>query len=103
KCDTEVFTANILEQLIQLLPTADKLKKLQEVKKTGAELHPAEDFAATLGEIKRLIPRLHSLLFKINLPDLIQEVKPSIVAGTAACEEVKTSKKFEKFLELILL
>lgn len=103
KCDTDVLSTNVLQQLIQLLPTADQLKKLQEVKKTGAELSMAEDFAATLGEIKRLGPRLHSLHFKLSLPDMIQDVKPDIVAGTAACEEVKNSKKFSKVLELILL
>ncbi|KAG4070818.1 hypothetical protein HA402_011044 [Bradysia odoriphaga] len=103
KCDTDVLSSNVLQQLIQLLPTADQLKKLQEVKKTGAELSMAEDFAATLGEIKRLGPRLHSLHFKLSLPDMIQDVKPDIVAGTAACEEVKNSKKFSKVLELILL
>ena len=33
----------------------------------------------------------------------MQDVKPDIVAGTAACEEVKCSKKFARILELILL
>jgi hypothetical protein len=32
-----------------------------------------------------------------------QDCKPDIVAATAACEEVKKSKKFAKILELILL
>lgn len=34
---------------------------------------------------------------------MLQDIKPDIVAGTAACEEVKQSKKFSKILELILL
>lgn len=63
----------------------------------------AEKFAATLGEIKRLVPRLHSINFKLCVNDMVQDVKPDIVSGTAACEEVKTSKKFAKILELILL
>jgi len=33
----------------------------------------------------------------------VQDVKPDIVAATAACEEVKSSKKFARILELILL
>ena len=33
----------------------------------------------------------------------IQDCKPDIVAATAACEEVRKSKKFAKLLELILL
>lgn len=39
----------------------------------------------------------------LRYEELVQDVKPDIVAGTAACEEVKGSKKFAKILELILL
>lgn len=41
--------------------------------------------------------------FKLKYDELVQDVKPDIVAGTAACEEVKNSLKFKKILELILL
>lgn len=53
--------------------------------------------------IKRLMPRLRSLSFMLRYEELIQDVKPDIVAATAACEEVKNSKKFARILELILL
>lgn len=53
--------------------------------------------------IKRLLPRLRSLSFMLKYEELVQDIKPDIVAGTAACEEVKGSKKFAKILELILL
>ena len=36
-------------------------------------------------------------------PELVQDCKPHIVAATAACEEVRKSRKFAKILELILL
>lgn len=103
RCDTTVLNSNIIQQLIQYLPPPDQLKRLQEIKSTGDELSGAEKFAATLGEIKRLVPRLHSINFQLCVSDMVQDVKPDIVAGTAACEEVKTSKKFAKILELILL
>lgn len=103
RCDTTIVSSNILQQLIQYLPPPDQLKRLQEIKLTGDELSAAEEFAATLGEIKRLGPRLHSLNFKLNFDDMVHDIKPDIVAGTAACEEVKCSKKFAKVLELILL
>lgn len=103
RCDTTVLNSNIIQQLIQYLPPPDQLKRLQEIKNTGDELSGAEKFAATLGEIKRLVPRLHSINFKLCVADMVQDVKPDIVAGTAACDEVKTSKKFAKILELILL
>lgn len=103
RCDMSVINSNILQQLIQYLPLPEQLKRLQEIKKSGEDLSSAEDFAATIGEIKRLGPRLHSLNFKLTMIDMVQDIKPDIVAGTAACEEVKTSKKFAKVLELILL
>lgn len=103
RCDTNALSTNFFQQLMQYLPPPDQLKKLQEYKAKGEELSNAERFAATIGEIKRLGARLASLSFKITMPDLIQDVKPDIVAATAACEEVKNSKKFAKILELILL
>ncbi|EAA13883.3 AGAP009643-PA [Anopheles gambiae str. PEST] len=103
RCDTSVLSPSVLQQLIQYLPPPDQLKRLQEIRARGEDLAGAERFAATIGDIKRLGARLQSLSFKIDLPDMVQDVKPDIVAGTAACEEVKTSKKFAKVLELILL
>ena len=46
---------------------------------------------------------MKSLSFMLRFDELVQDIKPDIVAGTAACEEVKGSKKFAKILELILL
>uniref|UniRef100_A0A182MPH3 Diaphanous n=1 Tax=Anopheles culicifacies TaxID=139723 RepID=A0A182MPH3_9DIPT len=103
RCDTSVLSPSVLQQLIQYLPPPDQLKRLQEIRARGEDLAGAERFAATISDIKRLGARLQSLSFKIDLPDMVQDVKPDIVAGTAACEEVKNSKKFAKVLELILL
>lgn len=76
-----------------------------------------------MSEVKRLLPRLKSLSFKHRYTEMVNDTKPvsllkklyssnlicfcflfkDIVAATAACEEVKKSKKFAKLLELILL
>jgi diaphanous 2 len=103
RCDTTNLSANVLQQLILYLPAPDQLKRLQDLKTKGEELSSAELFAATIAEIKRLGARLQSLSFRLTFPDLVQDVKPDVVAATAACEEVKTSYKFAKILELILL
>ncbi|XP_017855287.1 protein diaphanous isoform X2 [Drosophila busckii] len=103
RCDTDILSSNILSNLIQYLPPPEQLKRLQEIKAKGEPMPPIEQFAATIGEIKRLLPRLHNLNFKLNYADQMQDIKPDIVAGTAACEEVLNSKKFSKILELILL
>ncbi|XP_067622436.1 protein diaphanous isoform X2 [Eurosta solidaginis] len=103
RCDTDILSSNILQNLIQYLPPPDQLKKLNDIKLKGEPLSPIEQFAATISEIRRLLPRLHNLNFRLVYADLIQDIKPDIVAGTAACEEVRNSKKFAKVLELILL
>ena len=103
RCDMSMLDASVLQQMIQYLPPPDQLKKLQELKASGEELSGAEKFAATIAEVKRLGARLQSLSFKLNFQDMVNDVKPDVVAATAACEEVKTSKKFAKILELILL
>lgn len=103
RCDTTVLTGNVLDLLIQYLPAADQLKKLSELKCKSEELTEAEQFAATVADVKRLVPRLRSLAFKEHYKEIISEVKPDIVSGTAACEEVKSSSKFAKILELLLL
>ncbi|XP_039444037.1 protein diaphanous [Culex pipiens pallens] len=103
RCETTILGPSVLQQLIQYLPPPDQLKRLQEIRARGETLAGPEAFAATIGDIKRLGARLQSLSFKLNMPDMMQDCKPDIVAGTAACEEVKTSKKFAKVLELILL
>ncbi|XP_076246123.1 diaphanous related formin 1 isoform X2 [Calliopsis andreniformis] len=103
KCEGPVISDNILQGLIQYLPPPDQLSKLQLYKDQYDDLTEAEQFCVTISTIKRLLPRLRSLSFMLRYEELVQDVKPDIVAGTAACEEVKGSKKFARILELILL
>lgn len=103
RCDDSILTGNVLEQLIQYLPPPDQLNKLQQYKDSYDQLTEAEQFCVTISEIKRLLPRLKSLSFMQHYNEMVSDVKPDVVAGIAACEEVKESKKFAKLLELILL
>ncbi|XP_043670398.1 protein diaphanous [Vespula pensylvanica] len=103
RCDGPVISDNILQGLIQYLPSPDQLAKFQLYKDNYDDLTEAEQFCVTISTIKRLLPRLKSLSFMLRYEELVQDIKPDIVAGTAACEEVKESKKFAKILELILL
>uniref|UniRef100_A0ABD2X4U5 Protein diaphanous n=1 Tax=Trichogramma kaykai TaxID=54128 RepID=A0ABD2X4U5_9HYME len=103
RCEGPVINDNILQGLIQYLPPPDQLTKLQNYKDQYDDLTEAEQFCVTVSQIKRLLPRLRSLSFMLKYDELVADIKPDIVAGTAACEEVKSSKKFAKILELILL
>lgn len=103
RCDDSVLTDNVLQQLINYLPSPDQLHKLEEYRSQYDDLTEAEQFAITLAEIKRLLPRLKSMSFRQHYNEIVADVKPDIVAGTTACEEVRNSKKFAEILELILL
>ncbi|ODM97180.1 Protein diaphanous 3 [Orchesella cincta] len=103
QCDPEVLSGALLEQLINYLPPPDQLKRLEELANDNEELSDAEQFALTIASIKRLLPRLRSMKFKCLYSDTVQDIKPGIVAATAACEEIKGSKKLAKLLELVLL
>ncbi|KAJ8921203.1 hypothetical protein NQ315_013675 [Exocentrus adspersus] len=84
RCDDSMLTENVTEQLIQYLPPADQLNKLQSFKDKYNELPEAEQFCVKMSEVKKAFTQ-------------------DIVAATAACQEVKKSKKFARILELILL
>lgn len=103
RCDGNILTENVVEQLIQYLPPPDQLTKLQQYKDSYKDLTEAEQFCVKMSEVKRLLPRLRSLSFKQHYTEMVNDIKPDIVAATAACEEVKKSKKFAMILELILL
>ncbi|KAH7968216.1 hypothetical protein HPB52_007029 [Rhipicephalus sanguineus] len=99
----EHLTEAMLQQLIKNMPEADQLKKLCELKDNLSDLAEAEQFAITIGSIKRIHSRLQSISFKLRFAEMVQDLKPSIVAATEACEEIKSSQKFAKVLQLVLL
>lgn len=103
QCDSAVLSGALLEQLINNLPPADQLKRFEDLTKDYDDLNDAEQFAVSIAAIKRLVPRLRSMKFKSLYTDTVSDIKPGIVAATAACEEIKTSKKLAKLLELVLL
>ncbi|CAG5134081.1 unnamed protein product, partial [Candidula unifasciata] len=97
--DEENLTTNMLEQLIKGIPEPDDMKKLADLKDVYAELAEPEQMSG----IKRLVPRLNSILFKLRFPELVSDIKPDLVSATEALDEIKNSRKFAKLLELLLL
>lgn len=53
--------------------------------------------------VKRLRPRLNSILFKLQFEEQVSHMRPDMLAVSAACEDVRKSKAFSKLLELVLL
>lgn len=53
--------------------------------------------------VKRLLPRLQAILFKLQFEEQLNNIKPDVVSVTAACEELRKSQSFSMLLELILV
>lgn len=100
--DEANLTTALLEQLIKYMPEPEQINKLASFKDQYADLAESEQFTVTISSIKRITPRLKSILFKMNFPEQVSEIKPDLVAAIEACEEVRNSKKFNSLLELIL-
>ena len=66
-----MLTENLLQSLIQYIPAPDQLKRLEEYKKDYDNLSEAEQFAISIAGIKRLVPRLKSLMFQVRFLLLI--------------------------------
>ncbi|RUS87289.1 hypothetical protein EGW08_004969, partial [Elysia chlorotica] len=101
--DEDNLTAGMLEQLIKYMPEPEEIKRLSELKDEYSDLAEPEQFAVTMSSIKRLGPRLNTMLFKMRFPELVSDIKPDLVAATEACDEVRNSQRFAKLLELLLL
>ena len=64
RCDTQVLTETLLQALIQYIPAPDQLNRLKEFEKDYDALPEAEQFSISISGIKRLVPRLKSLMFQ---------------------------------------
>ncbi|KAH0618159.1 hypothetical protein JD844_017145 [Phrynosoma platyrhinos] len=98
-----VLTESMVQNLIKLMPEPDKLKMIAELKDEYAELPEPEQFGVVISSVPRLMPRLSAILFKLQFNEQVENIKPEIVAVTAACEEVRKSENFSNLLSIILL
>ena len=102
--DEEHLTLTSVEQFLKYLPSKDQFSMLQELKGKPEQetLSDAEAFAVEISDLKKIDSRLEHIEFKLKFTELVQDIKPDVVAACAACEEVKKSTKFAKVLEMIL-
>lgn len=56
-----------------------------------------------MSSVKKLIPRLNAILFRLQFEEQVNNIKPDIMAVSEACEEIKKSRSFAKLLEIVLL
>uniref|UniRef100_A0A674IRE8 Diaphanous related formin 3 n=1 Tax=Terrapene triunguis TaxID=2587831 RepID=A0A674IRE8_9SAUR len=102
---TETLSSHLILQfnLIKHLPEQEQLNTLSKFKSEYNNLSEPEQFGIVMSNVKRLQTRLSAILFKLQFEEQVNNIKPDIMAVSAACEEIKKSKSFSKLLELVLL
>ncbi|XP_017554970.1 protein diaphanous homolog 3 isoform X2 [Pygocentrus nattereri] len=101
--DEEQLTEPMIQNLVKHLPEQEQLNALAKYKNEYASLSEPEQFGVVMSDVKRLRPRLNSILFKLQFEEQVSHLRPDILAVNAACDEVRKSKAFSKLLELVLL
>ncbi|CAL8098933.1 unnamed protein product [Calicophoron daubneyi] len=101
--DESLLTPNLLEQLIKALPEPSVITKIAAHKEEYEQLADPEQFVCLIGDIKKLLPRLNAMVFKLRFDERRDEVKPDIVDADEALHEIQTSRNFQRVLELVLL
>ncbi|KAI4899906.1 hypothetical protein NFI96_019484 [Prochilodus magdalenae] len=99
----KVLTENMVQSLLKLLPEQEQLNMLLEMKDEYDDLAESEQFGVVISSVKKLKPRLSAILFRLQFEEQVNNIKPDIVAVTAACEELVQSENFSQLLQIILL
>uniref|UniRef100_H3CK14 Diaphanous related formin 1 n=1 Tax=Tetraodon nigroviridis TaxID=99883 RepID=H3CK14_TETNG len=99
----KILTESLVQNLIKQLPDSDKLNALGEMKDEYEDMAESEQFGVVMSGVKRLMPRLQAILFKLQFEEQLNNIKPDVVSVTAACEELRKSQSFSTLLEIILL
>ncbi|XP_067419305.1 protein diaphanous homolog 3 [Emydura macquarii macquarii] len=101
--DETQLAETMIQNLIKHLPEQEQLNTLSKFKSDYNNLSEPEQFGIVMSDVKRLQPRLSAILFKLQFEELVNNIRPDIMAVSAACEEIKKSRSFSKLLELVLL
>ncbi|XP_045146508.1 protein diaphanous homolog 2 isoform X2 [Echinops telfairi] len=99
----DMLSEALIQNLVKYLPEQKVLNELAQLKNEYDDLCEPEQFGVVMSSVKMLQPRLNSILFKLTFEEHVNNIKPSIIAVTLACEELKKSESFNKLLELVLL
>ncbi|XP_068173739.1 protein diaphanous homolog 3-like [Antennarius striatus] len=101
--DEAQLTEPMIQNLVKHLPEQEQLNALAKYKEEYANLSEPEQFGVVMSSVKRLRPRLSHILFRLQFEEQVNNLRPDILAVTAACDEVRKSRAFGHLLELVLL
>eukprot|EP01112_Ceratiomyxa_fruticulosa_P001576 TRINITY_DN11759_c0_g1_i1.p1 TRINITY_DN11759_c0_g1~~TRINITY_DN11759_c0_g1_i1.p1 ORF type:complete len:431 (+),score=138.76 TRINITY_DN11759_c0_g1_i1:114-1406(+) len=101
-----MFERDIIKQFIALQPSKEDLQSVSEYLEKGGDptrLGKAEIFCLESSKVDNMEVRLKSFLFKLEFPTKKAEIRPDIETLSIAVKEVKTSKRFIKLMEHVLV
>ncbi|XP_043913564.1 protein diaphanous homolog 2 isoform X2 [Protopterus annectens] len=101
--DEEKLSESLIQNLVKNIPEQKELSALADLKNEYDDLCEPEQFGVVMSSVRLLRPRLNGILFKLTFEEVVNNIRPDIMAVTLACEEVKKSDNFSKLLELVLL
>ncbi|XP_072600509.1 protein diaphanous homolog 2 isoform X5 [Vulpes vulpes] len=99
----DMLSEALIQNLVKYLPEQKVLSELAQLRNEYDDLCEPEQFGVVMSSVKMLRPRLDNILFKLTFEEHVNNIKPSIIAVTLACEEMKKSESFNRLLELVLL
>nr|XP_021539783.1 protein diaphanous homolog 2-like [Neomonachus schauinslandi] len=99
----DMLNEALIQNLVKHLPEQKVLSELAQLRNEYDDLCEPEQFGVVMSSVKMLQPRLENILFKLTFEEHVNNIKPSIIAVTLACEELKKSESFNRLLELVLL
>ncbi|KAM5180967.1 protein diaphanous homolog 3 [Mantella aurantiaca] len=101
--DETQLSESLVQNLIKHMPEQTQLASLAKLKDEYFSLSEPEQFGVVMSSVKKLIPRLSAILFRLQFEEQVNNIKPDIMAVSEACEEIKKSRSFAKLLEIVLL
>lgn len=93
---------DMCEQLLKFVPTPEEIQMLSEYGGEVEHMAKADRFLYDMSKIDRYEQKLNALVFKKKFSERMGDCKPKIEGVLRASEEVMTSRKLKKVLEIVL-
>jgi len=100
--DDKVLTLTQLQVLQDLLPSKEDAEKLASFKGDRDKLGVAEKFFIEIIKIKRCKAKIDALVYQMQFPDTLQDMRVVIRKAEKASDDVRISDKLVKILKFVL-
>jgi hypothetical protein len=103
--DTELFDQLSVTALVSFIPTDDDMTQLKDYFDGGSDpnnLGTAEQFMWPFGKVPQLSERLKCFKYLVDFYPKVNDLEPDINTLLKCSQYIKSDKRIEKILEIIL-